>query len=158
VVLMGAGLAFVPGLLNRPPTHEPQPQPVPKGPADSGPKRTASYFAGGWTNTDPATRGITRLNIRVDGPNLFVKAWGKCQPTDCEWPEVPATPYSEGVSTPATADIRTIEAVFKTNFDESTMTIRPEDPDGLTTDILTHFTDNSGRANYSASYQFRRGS
>jgi hypothetical protein len=109
-------------------------------------------------NTDPETRGITRLNIRVDGPNLFVKAWGKCHPTDCEWPEVPATPYGEGVSTPATADIRTIQAVFKTNFDESTMTIRPDDTDGLRTDILDHFTDNSGRANYSASYQFRRGS
>jgi hypothetical protein len=158
LVLMGAGLAFVPGLLNRPPGHEPQPQPAAKGSADSGPKRTASYFAGGWTNTDPATRGITRLNIRVDGSNLFVEAWGKCHPTDCKWPEVQATPFSEGVSTPAAADIRTIQAVFKTNFDESTMTIRPEDPDGLRTDILTQFTDNSGRANYSASYQFRRGS
>jgi hypothetical protein len=153
VVLLGAGLAFFPGLLNRPATHEPQPRPS----TNSGAKRTASYFAGGWTNPDPETRGITRLNIRVDGANLFVTAWGKCHPTDCEWPEVQATPYSQGVSTPAT-DTRTIEAVFKTNFDESTMTIRPDDADGLRTDILTHFTDNSGRANYSASYQFRRGS
>ena len=156
--MAGVGLAFVPGLLNRTPSHDVQPRPPAQGPANSGAKKTASYFAGAWANTDPETRGITKLNIRVDGPNLFVKAWGKCHPTDCEWGEVPATAYSEGVSTPATADIRTIQALFKTNFNKSTMTIRPEDPDGLRADILTHFTDNSGRANYSASYQFRRGS
>ena len=155
LVVAVAGLALVPRLLNRPPAQDVTPPPSGQ---DSGVKRPASYYAGAWANTDPETRGITRLNIRVDGPNLFVKAWGKCHPTDCEWPEVPATAYSENVSTSATADIRRIQALFKTSFDKSMMTIRPKDPDGLGVEILTHFTDNSGRANYSESHQFRRGS
>ena len=49
---------------------------------------------------------------------------GEMPPTDCEWPEVPATAYSENVSTSATADIRRIQALFKTSFDE----IHDDDP------------------------------
>ena len=42
-----------------------------------------SAFQGNWRNNDPATQGVTRLQIQTS-PNVTVHAWGKCSPTDCD--------------------------------------------------------------------------
>jgi hypothetical protein len=44
-------------------------------------------FVGTWLNVDPATRSITRVEIRVEGNMVFVHMWGSCTPTDCDWGE-----------------------------------------------------------------------
>ena len=44
--------------------------------------------AGGWVNTNPATRGITRVYLarRCGARRAYlVKLYGKCHPTDCSW-------------------------------------------------------------------------
>jgi len=58
---------------------------------------------GNWVNTDPNTRGITRIQLRFvcqdqilngepypPGPPWYVHLYGKCHPTDCDWGEVGA--------------------------------------------------------------------
>ena len=54
---------------------------------------------GMWKNVDPQTRGLTTLDIKVDGDKVTVHAWGKCHPTDCDWGTVDATAYAQGRST-----------------------------------------------------------
>lgn len=63
---------------------------------------------GNWVNNDPATRGITRANFRMEcrdasethcsggicwttsavEPHYFLRLFGSCTPTDCDWGEV----------------------------------------------------------------------
>jgi hypothetical protein len=64
---------------------------------------------GSWTNTDPATRSLTRAVLRFTcqdqvlngqlyppGPPWHIHLWGKCHPTDCDWGETGATRLSTG--------------------------------------------------------------
>jgi len=55
---------------NPTPTHSPKP---------------AESFEGKWVNADSNTGGITRLQIRQNGAQVAVHAFGKCHPTDCDW-------------------------------------------------------------------------
>jgi len=38
----------------------------------------ASSFVGDWTNKDFNTRGITRVQIRLDGSRIIAHVWGRC--------------------------------------------------------------------------------
>jgi hypothetical protein len=114
-------------------------------------------LSGTWKNLDEGTRGLTMLGIRVVDKAVFVHAWGACHPTDCDWGEVPAVPYARDVSsTPSEATIA-LAATFKTSFEESVLTIRPENG-SLRVETITRFTDNSGRNSYTATNTFRRAS
>lgn len=48
-------------------------------------------FVGEWCNTDPDTRGITRVNITYHNESLKVHMWGRCHPIECDWGEATAT-------------------------------------------------------------------
>lgn len=118
--------------------------------------RPLTYFSGIWKNADTATRGLTTLQITVTAANVAVHVWGRCHPTDCDWGEVTATPLSSDVSTSVTQRTRAITAVFKKNFAETTLMIRPLTDGSIQAEVATRFTDNSGRAAYTDSYEFRR--
>lgn len=46
----------------------------------------ASDYAGSWYNNDPATNGITQLNIgATSNSQLTVSGWLRCAPSDCAW-------------------------------------------------------------------------
>jgi len=61
---------------------------------DRSPKQSTQYFSktsgpsnsfeGTWINLDKKTNENTKLIIE-DGERISVHAWGKCQPTDCDW-------------------------------------------------------------------------
>jgi hypothetical protein len=64
---------------------------------------------GKWTNTDPNTRSLTRIDLRFTcqdqvhngqpyppGPPWHVHVFGKCHPTDCDWGEVGAQRLTAG--------------------------------------------------------------
>jgi len=53
-----------------------------KGRAQSDSTQTQAQMLGDWCNTDPKTRGLTRLLIQDP---LDVHAWRKCLPQDCDW-------------------------------------------------------------------------
>jgi len=114
-----------------------------------------SYFAGTWKNTDTNTRGLTTVRVRTSGESVWVRAWGSCHPTDCDWGEVSGTAYTPGVSADPINDAQKVSAVFETSFSNTFLTLSPADNDELEADAQTRFTDDSGRSSYSATYTFR---
>jgi hypothetical protein len=115
-------------------------------------------FVGGWRNSDPDTRGITRLDIRVTGSKVTVQAWGKCHPEDCDWGRVSATAYGPNVSANLQTSAQSVLATFQTRFSQTLLILDAARGRRLRTQVLTRFTDNSGRNNYSRSYSFVRSS
>jgi hypothetical protein len=61
-------------------------------------KSEASRFVGDWTNKDFETRNITRINVRMDGDQIKVHAWGRCHPIECDWGETNATLHRQALS------------------------------------------------------------
>jgi len=114
-----------------------------------------AYFAGTWKNTDANTRGITTLSVRTRGESVWVRAWGACRPTDCDWGEVSGTAYTPGVSADPINDAQKVSAVFETSFSNTLLTLSPAENDELEAGTQTRFTDDSGRSSYSATYTFR---
>jgi hypothetical protein len=110
-----------------------------------------SDYLGEWTNADPNTRGISRLSIRQDPARVVVQIWGKCHPHDCDWGTVQATPLARRVDSSGTAPIT---AIYSLGFAEKRVTLRMTARNDLTGTVDTHFTDNSGRADYESIDQF----
>jgi hypothetical protein len=133
------------------PSHRPTDHPVTH-PQDA---VGLSYFSGTWKNTDANTRGLTTLSVRTAGDSVWVRAWGACHPTDCDWGEVSGTAYAPGVSDDPARNAQKVTAVFETSFSNTQLTLSPANEDEIEADTQTRFTDNSGRSSYSASYTFR---
>ena len=64
---------------------------------------------GSWRNADPATRSLTRADLRFvcqdvvlngelypPGAPWYMHLWGACSPSDCDWGEVPAEAVTVG--------------------------------------------------------------
>jgi len=116
-----------------------------------------NQFSGEWKNADPNTRGVTALEIRVMGANVTVHAWGQCQPQDCDWGQVNAYAYASSVSSNLAASAEAVSADFRTNFSQTLLVMRAVPGNRLRAEVFTHFTDNSGRTNYTDVYTFVRG-
>ncbi len=112
-------------------------------------------FNGRWKNVNPHTRGITTLDIRVQGVNVTVHAWGKCHPRDCDWGMVRATAYAPSVSSNLARDARVLTAEYKTNFNETLLVIKARG-NILKVESYTHFTDRSHRTDYASVNEFKR--
>jgi hypothetical protein len=101
-------------------------------------------LVGNWVNSDPGTRDIVKITIALKAPEITVHAWGACSPTPCDWGTVPGMVYASSVSsTPAMA----FTAAYKFGFAQVTMVAHIEG-NRLILENFTHFTDNSGRADY----------
>jgi len=97
---------------------------------------------GEWINVDPNTQSITRIVIVKNDSSLTVHVWGKCEPTDCDWGAV-SVPYQG----------QPFVAVYTFTFAVKTLTMTLQ---GQTLHVhtLTHFTDNSGRQDYTTDDYF----
>jgi hypothetical protein len=124
--------------------------------APSGASGGLKRLFGAWKNIDSETRGLTALEVRIVDAEVWVRAWGKCHPTDCDWGEVKATPYAPSVSSNLAETAQAVAATFKTSFSESILIIHAEPDESLRVETVTRFTDNSGRNSYTATYTFRR--
>jgi len=113
-------------------------------------------FEGKWQNVDPNNSGLTALDIGLIGDQVKVRAWGKCHPTDCDWKIVDAAAFAPNVRAALPSNARTLMAVFKTPFSESILVIDPTEWNKLRAQLLTRYTDKSGRSAYSAIYTFSR--
>ncbi len=113
-------------------------------------------FNGSWKNSDAGTQGVTRLNVRINGNDVSVQAWGQCHPNDCDWGRVRATPYATDVSADIRARTRAISAFYRKDFSESLLVLRLSGSGRLSVDVFTRFTDGSGRSDYTNSYTFQR--
>ena len=115
-----------------------------------------NQFAGFWTNSNPNTRGVTALDIDISDGHVTVEAWGSCHPSDCEWGRVEAYAYASNVSDNLVNDAHFLSATWQFGFAETKMIIRLVDDDFLQAETFDHFTDDSGRTPYYATYTFRR--
>jgi hypothetical protein len=114
------------------------------------------HFVGDWTNVDANTRSVPKLSVTLTGKDVSVHAWGACHPTPCDWGEVKADAFAENVSSNALSDATVLQGVFKTSFAETNFSVRLDGQDKLRFETATHFTDNSGRSNYSSTDTFKR--
>jgi hypothetical protein len=118
-------------------------------PAFAGP---ASNMVGTWVNTDPSTRGITKLVITETGNTYEVHGFGKCSPNDCDLGKKPMTTYGSSISD-TTHQFGT--AIYNPGFSESTLTIEQSGGQIIVHDF-TRFTDSSARQNYHARYTLQK--
>ena len=141
------------------PTVTPLPAKAPTGsPTDTSAHNTSpnpvplNEFSGSWKNVDPQARGLTTIQIRVAGNKAWVHAWGSCSPRDCDWGEVEATAFAPDVSSHA---VRSVAAVYTTGFSQTHLTLHAGTSETLEVESATHFTDKSGRSDYSAKDSFQ---
>jgi hypothetical protein len=115
-----------------------------------------SMFQGNWRNTDPATRGITRLQINTGAAPVRVHAWGSCSPSDCDMGTVDGFAYGPSAASNLNTSAEALSAVFRTTFSEAIFIIRPARGDRLQVEVYDRFTDGSGRTAYATTYSFAR--
>lgn len=114
-----------------------------------------NQFLGKWKNVNPNTRGLTTLEITMQGANVFVHAWGQCEPQDCDWQKIQGYAYANNVSANLLGTALAVTALYKTGFSETVVVLHPAG-NQLRADVFTRFTDNSGRSNYTHSDIFNR--
>jgi len=112
-------------------------------------------FAGRWTNADTNAGGITTLQIGVSGNSANVHAWGKCEPSDCDWGSVNFYAFAPDVSSDLASNAVALMGVFDAGFSETTVIIKPSG-NQLSVQSFTRFKDNSGRSNYVSNYIFQK--
>lgn len=99
-----------------------------------------------WVNVDHQTRDLVRLVIEPKGAEITVHAFGACHPNPCDWQKVDGLVYADSVvNTPAVA----FKAEYKFPFAEVLLTGHLY-MGALFVESLTHFIDQSGRADYFA--------
>lgn len=107
---------------------------------------SSAPLLGTWVNVDHQTRDLVRLVIAPKGNEITVHAFGACQPNPCDWRQVDARLYAETVATvPAVA----FTTLYTFDFAQVTMTGYLH-RGALFVESFTHFTDQSGRADYFA--------
>jgi hypothetical protein len=111
------------------------------------PLSPSTTFAGNWTNPTAVPHGtgstgqllssgfIPALVIGVSGDAVLVRAWGRCEPTDCDWGTAVATGPLSG---PLTVQ-------WNPSFAIETMVLSMNADGTLTATTHTHFIDGSGR-------------
>jgi hypothetical protein len=108
-------------------------------------------FVGKWVAAKKDA-GMPRLEITGKGNKLKIQAWGKCQPTDCDWGAVPLNLLGETVSA---QELPYGFATWDQKFKVAHMTLRLEKND-LVVETYDIFTDDSGRSNYRTVSRFKR--
>jgi hypothetical protein len=115
-----------------------------------------NQYLGNWKNVDTNTQGITRIELTKSGGKIFVHAWGKCHPEDCDWGAVEAFAYAQSVSESMINNTRVVTAVYSTNFSQTVLVVRLMSGNRLQVEVFTRFTDNSNRNNYTKKYTFSK--
>ena len=109
-------------------------------------------LVGHWVNSDPATRGLVKMDITAAGAAITVHAFGACTPTPCDWGAVAGLAYAKDVSS---SEAIAFSAQYKFAFKQTIVT-GAVDRGGISVETFDHFTDGSGRSNYYSKYQFRK--
>ena len=115
-----------------------------------------NQFSGTWKNIDPETGGLTTLKIEVKGTRVGIWAWGKCHPQDCAWGYAEGTAYGPSVSDNLVETAQVVSTLYITSFSQTILVIRPVEGGQLEVELMTKFTDQSGRASYRLVERFGR--
>lgn len=104
-------------------------------------------YLGTWQNLEQ-TLGITRVTVREEGPDVLVKIWGSCRPTDCEIPELKGHVYGASVQARAVDKVRAVEAELVESYANRRFILRLLNENTLSVEARTRFIDNSGRSDF----------
>ncbi|WP_233873649.1 hypothetical protein [Paraburkholderia adhaesiva] len=115
-----------------------------------------TYFAGDWQNVNQSTDGLLKLQIRIADSNMYVRAWSKCRPTNCDLGEVQAEGYGSNVGSQQGAGVRVVTAQFKNNVRQLGLTIHTAPNGRIRVEAATNFIDQSGRAPLARVFLFER--
>lgn len=102
-------------------------------------------LVGTWTNTNPTSRGIVRVETRVETGTLRVRTFGAGSPTPYDWGEVPAgVIYAAGLREGrghaflASYDFGFMESHLQCNLSQGLLIVA----------VFNVFKDGSGRSSY----------
>lgn len=102
-----------------------------------------SQFIGDWKNSDIFTGGIVKAVVRGDSKGPIIHLFGSCQPTYCDWGEI-NTNYSTGE----------IHGRYIFGFATNDVVLSLTPDNRLKIVDFTHFTDESGRKDYTSTNYF----
>jgi hypothetical protein len=127
-----------------------EPPPPPRAPVPAKrPTPRPSGLDGDWRNVDPNTRSI--VEIIIAGKDIH--PYGACRPNACDMGVITAESFA---SSTQSSDISKLVAKKNQGFSQIEISLSLE-PDGrLRAEKFTHFTDGSGRADYSSVDYFNR--
>lgn len=105
------------------------------------PRAACAALGGEWHNVDPATRSITHIELSTDcaAGTATIQVWGACHPRDCKW-----RPFSGTYDRKKQAIIGRSTASFKI----AGLAIKADAQGHVVVTTFSHFTDNSGRKDY----------
>jgi hypothetical protein len=115
-----------------------------------------TYFAGNWQNINPQTTGVLKIPIRIADSAMFVRAWAKCRPTNCDWGEVEAQGIGGNIGAQQGAGMREVTAQFRNNVRQVALTIHPAPNNHIRVESVVNFIDQSGRAPMAKVFVFER--
>jgi hypothetical protein len=113
-------------------------------------------FIGTWENVKSTDPGIVRITIAQQGGSVSVRAFGQCTPTPCDWGQVSGTLYGADVQSQLPQQTQVIRAEFNQSFARRQLIIHLSSGNQLRVEVLTQFTDTSGRANNFDSDLFKK--
>jgi hypothetical protein len=106
-------------------------------------------FLGSWLGSSSDNSGIARIVITQAGADhIRVHLYGLCQPAECDWGSQVGHNRSNA---PDSSDVQSISADFDTGFATKHVTLRKGPGGVLRFDVVTDFTDHSGRHDYETS-------
>jgi len=114
--------------------------------------QTSSPFQGVWLNTEGREKGVPKIVIDKGDKGWSARAFGACQPTDCDWGKTKLHLLGDSV---VSKKLPYGLAKWDHGFAEAHATLNIED-DQLVVGIFTVFKDDSGRSNYRTITRFRR--
>lgn len=95
-------------------------------------------FVGHWENRDSHTRDVTSAEIRADGGEAKAHMWGACHPNPCDWGESALEGSGKTRHVQWTNDFSVREQTLKLAGGGQELHVKTH----------THFTDHSGRHDY----------
>lgn len=99
-------------------------------------------FIGQWANVNVNTDSITYVEIKREIDNLNVHMWGQCHPYDCDW-------GSEFTSIEDSED-GALSLIWVESFAKRYQQLSVLQDGRLKVSMQTHFTDTSGRPDYTS--------
>jgi hypothetical protein len=99
--------------------------------------RSEDLFRGEWVNKSPVTNGIAAILVRASGTDLLAHVWGTCRPVNCDWGESELERQGSA-----------LHVTWWQGFATVTQTLTLVDDTTLRIDTFNHFTDYSGRKDF----------
>ena len=103
--------------------------------------RGPAELVGAWVADDAQTRSVTRVTVRREGGEFFVRVWGRCHPPDCPWGQASGR-LRDDVPKPELA------ILYQPGFARETMALRVVRPGLLAYRVDTTVTAGAGRGDY----------